>query len=86
MDQKPHGIKTDKTLGEFKAWLKSLPPGTKFCESLRICSCPIAKFTGVETWLLDIPRWAERFMDRFDRESNMRNDTVERAIEIADTL
>ena len=87
MKQKPHSIKTEKTLAEFKDWLRSLPPDTKFCESLRICSCPIAKFTGVETWLLDAPKWAERFMARFDRGSNGgRNDTVERAIEIADSL
>ena len=86
MKKTPHSIPTDKTLDEFKAWLKSLPPETKFCESLRICSCPIAKFTGVDTWLLDAPNWAERFMDRFDRGSNFSNDTVERAIEIAETL
>lgn len=87
MKQKPHSIKTEKTLDEFKAWLKSLPPETKFCESLRIFSCPIAKFTGIDTWLLDAPAWAEKFMRCFDIGSNGgRNDTVERAIAIADTL
>lgn len=86
MKTKAHSIPTDKTLDEFKAWLKSLPPETKFCESLRISSCPIAKFTGVQTWALDAPVWADRFMKRFDSGSKGGNDTVERAIEIADAL
>lgn len=84
--QKPYSIKTDKTLDEFREWLKSLPPGTTFCESLRVCSCPIAKFTGVPTWLLDTPAWADRFIKSFDIGSMGGNDTVERAIEIADSL
>jgi len=83
---KPHSIPTEKTLDEFREWLRSLPPDTRFCESLRVNSCPIAKFTGVETWLLQSPDWASRFMDKFDRGSDYRNDTVERAIEIADGL
>lgn len=86
MSIKPHSVKTEKTLDEFREWLRSLPPDTKFCESLRICSCPIARFTGVETYLLDAPDWAKRFMDRFDRESDLANDTVGRAIYIADAL
>lgn len=68
-----------KTEEEFKAWLRSLPPETTFCHPLRVDCCPIARFTGVGTWLLtDIPEWAQRFMDRYDEISG---DTLQQALD-----
>jgi hypothetical protein len=71
----------DKSEDEFKAWLRSLPPETKFCQTGRCASCPIAQFTGIETWMFrssSIPQWADRFMDRYDE---IQGETLQQALD-----
>lgn len=70
----------NKTEEEFKAWLRSLPPETRFCERWRVESCPIARFTGIETWkLIDVPDWAESFMAEYDKRAG---ETLAEALDI----
>lgn len=60
-----------KTKVEFLAWLKSLPEDTKFCDKLRINTCPIAKFTGEPAYSRSLgnPAWVNEFISRYDSKS-----------------
>ncbi len=80
-----------KSKEEFLAWLRSLPADTKFCEGMRIETCPIAKFTGQQACTEDLhmPEWATTFMEHFDGRTDehpMPRFSLKHAIQIAEAL
>ena len=81
----PQRPQSNTTLKDFLVWLESLPADTKFCDSFRTATCPIAQFLGRPAVWGDtsLPKWALSFMMSYDSGIST---SLEDALAIAKTL
>lgn len=83
----PERVLKDMKLKAFAEWLRKQPAKRAYTGDLASQCCPIAYFCGyrVASHIFGMPRWASRFIDRFDGENKPTQQSALKALAIVES-